>query len=57
MVLTGRACSNRVWGSHVYFETVAVFNKNNPTRDHTAPMARPMTLTKYADGIMHPGLV
>ena len=49
--------SNRVWGSHVYYETVAVYNKNNPTRAHTASMERPMALTKYADGNMHPGLV
>eukprot|EP01052_Picozoa_sp_SAG31_P010296 SAG31_NODE_560_length_14088_cov_10.467010_5_plen_223_part_00 len=38
--------SNRVWGSHVYYETVAQFNKNHPTRQHTAPMDRPLALTK-----------
>ena len=36
--------SNRVWGSHVYYETVAMFNKNHPTRAHTASMERPMAL-------------
>ena len=49
--------SNRVWGSHVYYDTVKMYNQNHPTRDHTAPMDRPMALTKYADGNMHPGLV
>ena len=49
--------SNRVWGSHVYYETVRVFNDNNPDRMHTASMKRGMALTKYADANMHPGLV
>lgn len=43
--------------AHVYYETVAMYNQNHPTREHTAPMERPMALTKYADGNMHPGLV
>jgi alpha-glucosidase (family GH31 glycosyl hydrolase) len=49
--------SNRVWGSHLYYTTVEVYNKMNPTRAHTMPLDRPMVLTKYADGNMHPGLV
>jgi hypothetical protein len=49
--------SNRVWGSHLYFTTVEIFNKLNPTRAHTMPLDRPMALTKYADANMHPGLV
>ena len=49
--------SNRVWGSHVYYTTVEMFNQNHPSREHTMPMDRPMALTKYADGNMHPGLV
>lgn len=28
---------NRVWGSHLYYTTVEVYNKNNPKRQHTAP--------------------
>ena len=49
--------TNRVWGSHVYYTTIEMFNKNNPDRQHTAPAQRPMSLTKYADANMHPGLV
>ena len=48
---------NRVWGSHLYYTTVEVYNKMNPNREHTASMDRPMALTKYADGNMRPGLV
>jgi hypothetical protein len=44
-------------GSHLYYTTVEVYNKMNPTRSHTAPMDRPMALTKYADANMHPGEV
>lgn len=48
---------NRVWGSHVYYTTVALYNTRNPGRNHTAPPQRPMTLTKYAADNMVPGLV
>ena len=48
---------NRVWGSHVYYSTVALYDQLNPNRTHTSPFQRPMTLTKYADGDMRPGLV
>ena len=48
---------NRVWGSHLYYTTVQVFGENNPSREHTLPLHRPMALTKYADANMHPGEV
>eukprot|EP00937_MAST-01D_sp_MAST-1D-sp2_P004384 g4384.t1 len=48
---------NRVWGSHLYYDTVRVYNENHPDRQHTLAPERPMALTKYADGNMHPGLV
>ena len=44
--------SNRVWGSHVYYSTVEVFNRNHPNREHTASIDRPLALTKYADDNM-----
>jgi hypothetical protein len=43
---------NRVWGSHVYYETMRQYNLQNPTRAHTQPAQRPMSLTKYADDNM-----
>ena len=43
---------NRVWGSHVYYETIRQYNLQNPTRAHTQPAQRPMSLTKYADDNM-----
>jgi alpha-glucosidase (family GH31 glycosyl hydrolase) len=49
--------TNRVWGSHVYYTTMAVYNTLFPNRSHTAPAERPMSLTKYADDNMVPGLV
>ena len=48
---------NRVWGSHVYYDTIRMYNQLHPTRDHTAPAQRPISLTKYADDNMVPGLV
>lgn len=33
------------------------YDQNHPTREHTAAAQRPMSLTKYADANMHPGLV
>jgi hypothetical protein len=38
--------SNRVWGSHVYYTTVATFSAQNPNRSHTLPLDRPIALTK-----------
>jgi hypothetical protein len=38
--------SNRVWGSHVYYSTVAMYNALNPNRSHTMPAQRTVTLTK-----------
>ena len=37
---------NRVWGSHLYYDTVRVYNENHPTRNHTMPAIRPIVLTK-----------
>ena len=48
---------NRVWGSHLYYTTVQVYNKQHPDRPHSAPIDRPLALTKYAADNMHPGLV
>jgi hypothetical protein len=38
---------NRVWGSHLYYDSVRVFNENHPARLHTLAPQRPMALTKY----------
>jgi hypothetical protein len=48
---------NRVWGSHVYYESIAVYDSQHPERKHTVAASRPMSLTKYADDNMVPGLV
>ena len=48
---------NRVWGSHVYYKTIEVYNQQHPDRKHTAPPSRPISLTKYADADMVPGMV
>ena len=48
---------NRVWGSHVYYETIRQYNIQNPNRKHTTAPQRPVSLTKYADANMVPGLV
>ena len=48
---------NRVWGSHVYYETMRAYNERHPSRAHSASTDRPMSLTKYAADNMVPGLV
>ena len=48
---------NRVWGSHVYYESISIYDSGHPERKHTAPASRPISLTKYADANMVPGLV
>jgi hypothetical protein len=46
--------SNRVWGSHVYYTTVATYSAQNPARNHTLPLDRPIALTKCARVIIPP---
>jgi len=57
MAASWQGMNNIPWGSHLYFSTIAQYNKLNPDRAHTAPPQRPMSLTKYATADMVPGLV
>ena len=49
--------SNRVWGSHVYYTTVATYSARNPARNHTLPLDRPIALTKCARPYLFPRLL
>jgi hypothetical protein len=43
--------TNIVWGSHVYYEIMSRYVDLHPQRrEHSEAMARPLTLTKFANG-------